>query len=49
LRALAIKALAELHVWRDWLLPPVVFHVSIFSNVAHGEADSVILSETKNL
>src|SRR4029077_4125283 len=35
LRALAIKALAELHVRRDRLLPPIVFYVSIFSNVAH--------------
>jgi hypothetical protein len=36
LRGLAIKALAELHVGRDRLPPPIVFHVSIFSNVAHG-------------
>jgi hypothetical protein len=35
LRALAIKALAELHVRRDRLLPPIVFYVSIFFNVAH--------------
>ena len=49
LRALAIKAFAELHIRRDWLPPPIVFHVSIFSNVAHGIANSVILSEAKNL
>jgi hypothetical protein len=36
LRALAIKTVAELYVRRDRLLPPVVFYVSIFSNVAHG-------------
>ena len=35
LRALAIKTFAELYVRRDRLLPPVVFYVSIFSNVAH--------------
>jgi hypothetical protein len=35
LRGLAIKAFAELHVRRDRLAPPIVFHASIFSNVAH--------------
>src|SRR6188472_2973545 len=36
LRGLAIKTFAELHVRRDWLLPPIVFYVPIFFNVAHG-------------
>ena len=49
LRGLAIKTVAELHVRRDRLPPPIVFYVSIFSNVAHGIANSVILSEAKNL
>ena len=35
LRALAIKAVAELNVRRDRLRPPVTFDVAIFSNVAH--------------
>jgi hypothetical protein len=35
LRGLAIKAFAKLHVRRDWLPPPIVFHVAIFFNVAH--------------
>jgi hypothetical protein len=35
LRALAIETLAELHVRRDRLLPPIVFNVSVLSNVAH--------------
>jgi hypothetical protein len=35
LRALAIKTVAELYVRRDRLPPPIVFHVSIFFNVAH--------------
>jgi hypothetical protein len=47
LRALAIKALAELYVRRNRLPPPIVFHVSIFSNVAHWMI--VILSKAKNL
>src|SRR5437016_1733059 len=49
LRALAIEALAELHVRRDRLLPPVVFNVSVLSDVAHGIVSCVILSEAKNL
>jgi hypothetical protein len=49
LRTLAIKTLAELHIRRDRLPPPIVFHVSIFSNVAHEIANSVILSKAKNL
>jgi hypothetical protein len=49
LRAFAIEALAKVHARRDWLLPPVVFHVSILFNVAHGLANFVILSEAKNL
>src|SRR5262245_18830721 len=49
LRALAIKALAKLHIRRDRLRPPIVFHASIFSDVAHGVANSAILSEAKNL
>jgi hypothetical protein len=49
LRALAIKTLAELHVRRDRLLPPVVFNVSVFSNVAHVFGVAVILSGAKNL
>ena len=49
LRALAIKTLAELHVRRDRLLPPVMFYVSIFSDVALGIGVPVILSEAKNL
>src|SRR5690348_18200744 len=36
LRALAIETLAKLHVRRNGLLPPVVFDVAIFFNVAHG-------------
>src|SRR5882724_6918887 len=49
LRALAIKAVAKCDIRRDRLLPPVVFYVSIFFNVAHGIANSVILSEAKKL
>ena len=49
LRALAIKAVAELHVRRDWFLPPIAIDASIFFNVAHVIANSVILSEAKNL
>ena len=49
LRALAIKAVAKCDIWRDRFGPPIAFNVPIFSNVAHGIADSVILSEAKNL
>jgi hypothetical protein len=49
LRGLAIKALAKYYIRRDWFPPPIAFDVPIFSNVAHGIADSVILSEAKNL
>ena len=49
LRALAIKALAKYDIRRDWFPPPIAFDVPILSNVAHGIADSVILSEAKNL
>src|SRR5438552_14426936 len=35
LRALAIKAFAELHVRRNRLPPPIAFDVPIFFNVAH--------------
>ena len=49
LRALAIKTLAKCDIRRDWLCPPIPFDVPIFSNVAHGIADSAILSEAKNL
>ena len=49
LRGLTIKTVAELHVRRDRFLPPVMFYVSIFSNVAHGIGAPVILSEAKNL
>ncbi len=49
LRALAIKALAKCDVRRDGFRPPIAFDVPIFSNVAHGIANSVILSEAKNL
>ena len=47
--ALAIKAVAKCDIWRDRFGPPITFDVPIFSNVAHGIADSVILSEAKNL
>jgi hypothetical protein len=47
--ALAIKALAKCHIRRDRLRPPIAFDMPIFSNVAHGIADSVILGEAKNL
>src|SRR5438034_256493 len=40
LRALAIKALAKCNIRRDRLRPPIAFDVPIFSNVAHGIADS---------
>ena len=49
LRALAIKALVKCDIRRDRFRPPIAFDVPIFSNVAHGIADSVILSEAKNL
>src|SRR5262249_3444358 len=49
LRALAIKAIAKLHVRRDRIRPPIMFNVPVFFNVAHGIASSVILSEAKNL
>ena len=49
LRALAIKAVAKCDIRRDRFRPPIAFDVPIFSNVAHGIADSVILSEAKNL
>ena len=49
LRALAIKALAKYDIRRDRFRPPIIFDVPIFSNVAHGIADSAILSEAKNL
>jgi len=49
LRGFAIKPFAELHVRRDRLPPPIVFDMPVFFNVAHEIANSVILSETKNL
>src|SRR6267142_5023837 len=49
LRALAIKAVAKCDIRRDRLRPPIAFDVPIFSNVAHGIAGFVILSEAKNL
>src|ERR1051325_2469822 len=49
LRALAIEALAKFHVWRNRFLPPIMFDVPVFINVAHGSVSCVILSETKNL
>ncbi len=49
LRALAIKALAKCDIRRDGFRPPIAFDVPIFSNVAHGIANSGILSEAKNL
>src|SRR4030095_7188406 len=48
LRALAIKAFADLHIRRDRLLPPIAFDVPVFSNVAHGILNTVILSGAKN-
>jgi hypothetical protein len=35
LRALAIEAFAEFNVWRDRVLPPILFHMSILFDVAH--------------
>src|ERR1700716_2946295 len=35
LRALAIEAFAEFNVWRDRVLPPILFHMSIWFDVAH--------------
>jgi hypothetical protein len=32
---LAIKSVAELHIARNWLWPPIAFDVSVLSNVAH--------------
>jgi len=49
LRALAIEALAELHVWRDRLWPPIGFDTPIRCDVAHNIIVPVILSEAKNL
>src|SRR6266550_804707 len=49
LRALAIKAFPKCDVRRDGLRPPIAFDVPIFSNVAHGIANSRILSGAKNL
>src|SRR4030095_776159 len=49
LRGLAIKAVAKCDIWRDRFGPPIAFNVPIFSDVAHGIANSVILSEAKNL
>jgi hypothetical protein len=47
LRALAIKAVAKCDIWRDRFRPPIAFDAPIFSNVAHGNANFVILSEAK--
>src|ERR1700754_886127 len=44
---LAIKTFAKLHVRRDRFLPPILFNVSVFFNVAHGIV--AILSAAKNL
>src|SRR5438876_563543 len=49
LRALAIKTFTKFHVLRDRFLPPVVFDVPVFFNVAHSISNSVILSKAKNL
>jgi hypothetical protein len=35
LRALAIKSFAKFYVWRDWMRPPITFHMSIRLDVAH--------------
>jgi hypothetical protein len=35
LRALAVEAFTEFHIWRNWVRPPILLHMSIRFDVAH--------------